>query len=35
MKFGQLKENSKRNIFFTDYAENGAGKLVTDRVLLF
>ena len=35
MKFGQLIENSKINSFFKGYAENGAGKLVTDRVLHF
>ena len=33
MKFGQLIEHKKRNIFFQNYAENEAGGLVPD--LLF
>ena len=31
MKFGQLREK----IFFKKYAENEAGKLVSDRFLFF
>ena len=33
MKFGQLIEHAQRNIFVKNYAENEAGKLVTDRFL--
>ena len=33
MKFGQLIEHPKKNIFLKNYAENEAGKLVPD--LLF
>ena len=33
MKFGQLMEYPKRNIFL--YAENEAGKLIPDRYLFF
>ena len=35
MKFGQLIEHLKRNIFLKSYAENEAGKLVADRFLFF
>ena len=35
MKFGQLIEHLKRNIFFKNYAENEAGNLVPDRFLSF
>ena len=35
MKFGQLIGHPKRNIFFLNYAENEAGKLVPDRFLFF
>ena len=35
MKFGQLIEYPKRNIFFKNYADNEAGKLVPDRFLFF
>ena len=31
MKFGQLIEHLKRNIFFKNYAENEAEKLVPDH----
>ena len=30
MKFGQLIEHSKHNIFFKNYAENEAGRLAPD-----
>ena len=33
MKFGQLMEYNKRNIFFENYAENEAGRLVSDLFL--
>ena len=36
MKFGQLIEYNKRNIFFfQNYAENEAGRLVLDFFLFF
>ena len=35
MKFGQLIEYPKGNIFLRSYAENEAGKLVPDRFLFF
>ena len=35
MKFGQLIEHKKRNIFFQNYAENEAGRLVPDLFLFF
>ena len=35
MKFGQLIEHPKRNIFFKTYAENEAQELVPDRFLFF
>ena len=35
MKFGQLIEYNKRNIFFKNYAENEAKKLVPDLFLFF
>ena len=35
MKFGQLIEHPKRNIFFKNYAENEAEKLVSDCFLFF
>ena len=35
MKFGQLIEHPKRNIFLENYAENEAGKLVPDCFLFF
>ena len=35
MTFGQLIEHTKRNIFFENYAENEAGKLVPDLFLFF
>ena len=35
MKFGQLIEYPKTNIFFKYYAENKAWKLVPDRFLFF
>ena len=35
MKFGQLIEYPKRNIFKKIYAENEAGKLVSDHFLFF
>ena len=34
MKFGQLIEHPKRNIFLYKYAENEEGKLVPDRFFL-
>ena len=33
MKFGQLIEYNKRNIFLQNYAENEAGRLVPDLFL--
>ena len=33
MKLGQLIEYNKRNIFFKNYAENEAGRLVPDLFL--
>ena len=35
MKFSQLIEHPKRNIFLLNYAENEAEKLVPDRFLFF
>ena len=35
MKFGQLTEYPKRNIFLKNYAENEAGELVPVRFLFF
>ena len=35
MKFGQLIEHLKINIFFKNHAENEAGKAVSDRFLFF
>ena len=35
MKFGQLIEYSKGNIFFKNHAENEAGRLVPDLFLFF
>ena len=35
MKFGQLIEYPKRNIFLKNYVENEAGKLVPVRFLFF
>ena len=35
MKFAQLIEDPKKNIFLKNYADNEAGKLVPDRCLLF
>ena len=35
MKFGQLRKYNKRNIFFKDYAENEARRLVRDIFLFF
>ena len=35
MKFGQLIECNNRNIFFKNYAENEAKKLVPDLSLYF
>ena len=35
MRFGQLMEYNKRNIFFISYAENEAGRLVPDVFLFF
>ena len=35
MKFGQLIEYHKRNIFFKNYAENEAGELVSARFSVF
>ena len=35
MKFGQLIECNKRNIFFKNYAENEAGRLAQDLFLFF
>ena len=33
MKFGQLIEYNKRNIFFKNYAENEASRLVPDLLI--
>ena len=35
MKFGQLIAYKKRNIFFKNYVENEAGRLVPDLFLFF
>ena len=35
MKFGQLIEYNKRNIFFKNHAENEARRLVPDLFLFF
>ena len=35
IKFGQLIEHPKRNIFKKNYAEHETGKLVPDRFLFF
>ena len=35
MKIGELIEQNKRNIFFKNYAENKAGRLVPDLFLFF
>ena len=35
MKLGQLLEYNKRKIFFKNYAENEAGRLVPDIFLFF
>ena len=35
MKFGQLKNIPRKIFFFNNYAENEAGKLVSDRFLFF
>ena len=35
MKFGQLIEYRKRNVFFKSYAENEAGELVPVRFSFF
>ena len=35
MKFGQLIEYNKRNIFLKNYVENEAGRLVSDSFLFF
>ena len=35
MKVGQLIEYNKRNIFFKNYVENKAGRLVLDFFLFF
>ena len=35
MKFGQLIEHLKRNIFLKNYAEKETGKLVPDGILFF
>ena len=35
MKLGQLIEYSKRKIFIKNYAENEAGRLVSDHILFF
>ena len=35
MKFGQVIEYSKRNIFFKNHAENEAWRLVPDFFLFF
>ena len=35
MKFGQLIESNKRIIFFKNYAEGEAGRLVPELFLLF
>ena len=35
MKFGQLIQYNKRNIFFKNYAENEEGRLVPDLFLFF
>ena len=35
MKIGQVIEHNKRNIFFENYEENEAGRLVPDLFLFF
>ena len=35
MKFDQLIEHDKRNVFLKNHAENKAGRLVPDLFLLF
>ena len=35
MKYGHLIEYPKWNVFFKNYADNEAGKLVSDRSLFF
>ena len=35
LKFGQGKQCSKRNIFFKNYGENEAGRLIADLFLFF
>ena len=35
MKFGQLKEYNKRNIFFKDYAGNEAGETSSRPLFIF
>ena len=35
MKFGQLIEYNKINIFFKNYGENEAGRLVPDLFVFF
>ena len=35
MKFGQLTEYNRTNIFFKNHAENEAGRLVPDLFLFF
>ena len=35
MKFGQLIEYNKKNIFLKNYVENEAGRLVPDLFLFF
>ena len=35
MKFGQLVEHNNLNIFFRNYAENEAGRLLADLFLFF
>ena len=35
MKLGEIIEYNKRNIFFKNYAENEAGRLVPDLFLFF
>ena len=35
MKFGQLIEHNKKNIFFKNHVENEARKLVPDLFILY
>ena len=35
MKIGQVIEHNKQNIFFKNYSENEAGRLVPDLFLFF